>query len=351
VDANQRLRRMYYSEAPPDYRKVRLGRAVGSSACVPGLFAPVEFPDLYPEMNVRLVDGGVHDNQGVGSLLDQGCTVMLVSDASGQLADQSDPTARVSNTAFRADEIAQERVRVAQFSDLEARQRSGLLRSLVFLHLKKDLELEPMDWTGCPLPYRASDEVRPAADTGPLTSYGINRALQRRIAAIRTDLDAFHEVEAWALMTSGYRMTEHLFPAELQTLLDPAPLPTDERWRFLRIAGEMAKAAPDRRVIDLLARSSQRFFKVWDARPEIARRLKAVKIAVAIIAALLLAVAGWYWPRVTLTVVVVLALVFLFRFRWIERAFIARVFAFGSRLYLRRYNRLYLQDGSYPFRI
>ena len=42
-------------------------------------------------MTVRLVDGGVHDNQGIASLLEQACSVMLVSDASGQMGTQEDP--------------------------------------------------------------------------------------------------------------------------------------------------------------------------------------------------------------------------------------------------------------------
>lgn len=93
IDSNYRLRRMYYDEAPQRYQKIRLGHAVAASSCVPGLFEPLALPGLYPKeepmmekpkkMTVRLVDGGVHDNQGVGGLLEQGCSVMLVSDASG----------------------------------------------------------------------------------------------------------------------------------------------------------------------------------------------------------------------------------------------------------------------------
>ena len=38
IDANYRLRRMYYDDAPPPHNKIRLGHAVAASACVPGLF-------------------------------------------------------------------------------------------------------------------------------------------------------------------------------------------------------------------------------------------------------------------------------------------------------------------------
>src|SRR5215831_15435806 len=47
IDANYRLRRMYYSEAPQGHQRIRLGYAVGASACVPGIFEPLSLLDLY----------------------------------------------------------------------------------------------------------------------------------------------------------------------------------------------------------------------------------------------------------------------------------------------------------------
>jgi len=88
IDANYRLRRMYYEDAPVPYDKIRLGHAVAASACVPGLFEPIVLPKLYEReagpdaekqaIAVRLVDGGVHDNQGIMSLLEQDCNAVLV---------------------------------------------------------------------------------------------------------------------------------------------------------------------------------------------------------------------------------------------------------------------------------
>src|SRR5262249_44104309 len=115
VDCAPRLRRMYYSEAPRRHRQVRLGHAVAASACVPGLFEPVPLAGLYPGTTVRLVDGGVHDNQGVGGLLEQDCTVLLVSDASGQMPVRADPGAGVLDVPLRANSILMARVREAQY--------------------------------------------------------------------------------------------------------------------------------------------------------------------------------------------------------------------------------------------
>ncbi len=285
VDANKRLRRMYHSEAPDAYKKFLLSRAVAASAGVPALFAPLELSGLYPEMTVRLADGGIHDNQGVASLLEQGCTVLLVSDASGQLPDASDPGKLALQIALRSDDISQERVRVSQYQDLESRVRSSLLRSLMFLHLRKGLDSDPLDWNGCLDPYDASDEARPAAQKGVLTPYGIHKNVQRRIAAIRTDLDSFHDAEAYALMTSGYKMADFHFPPNLQE----ARCQDDFRvkWCFLRVEEEMTKGASP--LLNLLTQSSQRFFKVWELVPSL-KIIRVVLAAGLALAALLLLV-------------------------------------------------------------
>jgi predicted acylesterase/phospholipase RssA len=84
VDGNERLRRMYFGEKmPKEHQKLPLGLAVAASAGVPGLFRPVKLAGLYPHRDVELVDGGVHDNQGIGGLLEQDCRIILASDASG----------------------------------------------------------------------------------------------------------------------------------------------------------------------------------------------------------------------------------------------------------------------------
>jgi len=83
IDDIDRLRRMYYWQAPKGYNKYRLGYAVAASSAVPAIFEPIPLEELYPDKKVLLVDGGVYDNQGVASLLEQDCSVMLVSDASG----------------------------------------------------------------------------------------------------------------------------------------------------------------------------------------------------------------------------------------------------------------------------
>ena len=277
IDGNWRLRRMWYSEAPDAYkppngqRRIRLGKAVGASACVPGLFEPVALPELYPKdaiggkheaMTVRLVDGGVHDNQGVASLLEQDCDVLIVSDASGQMTSQPDPGGGILGTVLRTNSVLMERVRQAQFQDLKARLRAGLLKGLMVMHLKKGLEVDPVDWKECEeppdVPFRKRSE---------LLNYGILRNMQELLAGVRTDLDSFSEVEAHTLMTSGYLMAGYYVDA-----LGEFPriqVSEDQRhtWSFLDIEsplytrGDSRKA--QRNVERMLEVASQKAFKIW----------------------------------------------------------------------------------------
>lgn len=206
IDSNERYRRMYYEHSPTeDLQNYRLGYAVAASACVPGLFEPLTIAGLYEGRTVRLVDGGVHDNQGVAGLLDEGCTRILCSDACGQMDDVYDPSDTPIGAVLRASSILQDRVREAEYLDLRNRLDSHALDGLFFVHTKKELEATPLDWINCQDPQSSIDPG------GTTTSYGIDRDLQKKIAGIRTDLDAFTEVEAYALMASGYRITKREF--------------------------------------------------------------------------------------------------------------------------------------------
>jgi predicted acylesterase/phospholipase RssA len=248
IGGNYLLRRMYHTEAPRlrdkwrarflrpfaplDYQAIRVGEAVAASSCVPGLFEPLVLSDLFDGKMVRLVDGGVYDNQGVASLLEQDCNVMIVSDASGQMEAQDLPSGSRLGVPLRSFSVSMARARQAQFSELDARRRSGLLKGLMFLHMRKDLDAQALDWRGCQDPFDASDEARPAARHGVLTSYGLMKEIQRLLSAIRTDLDSFTEVEAFALMTSGYRQTA----ADITKLPGlTTATPAAEPWRFLAI--------------------------------------------------------------------------------------------------------------------
>jgi predicted acylesterase/phospholipase RssA len=364
IDGNDRLRRMYYWEAPKPHQDVRLGHAVAASACVPGIFEPLALAGLYPDRTVRLVDGGVHDNQGVAGLLEEDCTVLLVSDASGQIGTQNSPGDGLVSVTLRSNSILQARIREAEYHELNARRRASLARGLMFIHLKKDLEVDPVPWLGCEDSQEASDDASPIDGRGPLTSYGIRKDVQRRIAAIRTDLDSFSDKEAFALMMSGYRMTEHQFPRSITGF----PPPPDEKpaWRFLEV--EPFLNNPERsddgrpHLNKILDAASGKGFKVWKLLPS----LKILSVLLALVAIAGLAwVISRCWASTLLTVggaasaILGLAAVFIagpvivgmvrYRKTLTEIGMGIALTLFGyaaARLHLRHFDRWYLQLGS-----
>jgi predicted acylesterase/phospholipase RssA len=294
IDGNDRLRRMYYPDAPKDHQQIRLGQAVGASAAVPGLFEPLTFDYLYPERIIRLVDGGVCDNQGIASLLEQDCRVLLVSDASGQMESQPATSRGIFGVLLRTNSIFQARIREAEYHDLKGRRRSGLLRGFMFVHLKGDLEVDPIDWINCLDPYDASDDARPASRRGPLTRYGIAKDIQELLSGIRTDLDSFSEAEAYALMTSAYRMTEYQFQYEkcVEGFATPAK---GEPWKFLEIENSMKGSGESYDYLKkLLAAGSSLAFKVWQIDPLLKY---LVRIVLLLLAGLLAAAVYWWWQK------------------------------------------------------
>lgn len=290
IDGNDRLRRLYYDDAPDrpvNHKEVRLGHAVAASACVPGLFEPLVLADLYPDITVRLVDGGVHDNQGISGLLEQDCTVLLVSDGSGQMDTKEDPSSGPIAVPLRTNNILMARVREAEYHEVDARRRSSLLRGLMYVHLKDEIEGKRLDWVGC--------KEAPDPDDGPrkdrsITSYLIPTEMQTLLAAIRTDLDSFSDAEAYALMTSGYRMTEKEFSKSFEGFVSMVDRPT--KWQFLEIEKELNGATiKGRDLKKLLDIASCRAFKIWRLNPLL--QVLAKMLAVGVFA--LLVWVCWTW--------------------------------------------------------
>lgn len=299
VDMNDRYRRLWYEQAPDErLRHWPLGHAVAASACVPGLFEPLVLEGLYPGRTVRLVDGGVHDNQGAEGLLSEGCTLILCSDASGQMDDLTRPPDNRLGVPLRANGILMDRVREAQYQDLRARVTSRSLQGLFFVHMKQGLDVGALDWTGC------DDPAPVPAQALATTAYGIDKTLQRQLAALRTDLDAFSELESELLMLSGYLMTAHQF-RELQRVHERSgeggtwggfevAAPRGD-WSFLRLE-TLARQPPDsadqrrREIGRQIGLGALLFFRVWFLAP--------VLRALAVTSGLAAAVALVWWLAV-----------------------------------------------------
>jgi hypothetical protein len=147
-----------------------------------------------------------------------------------------------------------------------------------------------VDWIDC------QDRAKPRA-ADPLTCYGVQRHVQRQIAAIRTDLDSFSEVEACALMTSGYLMVEEALKGPI--LGFAVPMRQREAWKFLEVEPFMKE--PNTPLATQLKVANRPFFKVW----LLMRELQIVAGVIAVLLVSLLAYGAYkYWETEIFTLTV-----------------------------------------------
>lgn len=164
-----------------------LSRVVGASSGVPGLFPPTMISgDI-------LVDGGVADNQGIESLIEDpmDCNLLLVSDASGQMEPIHTIKEGPFNVLSRVNSIFQFQIRNKLLDILVGWKRLPELRQT---------HMEPHEFAFVHLHLNLKDR-RQAQNRIP-------SEFIPGIARIRTDLDQFSHVERQALMYHGYTLID-----------------------------------------------------------------------------------------------------------------------------------------------
>src|SRR5262249_55088140 len=152
--------------------------------------------------------------------------------------------------------------------------------------------VDPVDWTHCKDPHDASEEARPAKQRGKLTPYAVDRGVQRRLAALRTDLDSFSDLEALALMTSAYAMTSYEFPRSVQRFPAPSGGPTP--WHFQLALRDWIETPvrDDDPKLKMLEVGSSLAFKLW--RIDSALRIVAAIFGLALLAFLVWVCTKWW---------------------------------------------------------
>lgn len=215
-----------------------LGQAVAASCCVPGIFGPLQIRNLYraggKPLTVRLVDGGLVDNQGLASLFAENCTHIICSDASDILKFDPHPPVQFLNAALRANDILMDRIRGKSLKELFA---YGEGRVALF-------DMGDPDTRG---------------DIFPEDSEKIVQALTR----IRTDLDSFSDREADTLMYYGYQLSRREMETQRFDLIRQ-PSPATRNWRFLAIRERFLKSAQGRaELLFHLDVGSRQMFKVF----------------------------------------------------------------------------------------
>ncbi|MBC2715270.1 MAG: patatin family protein [Desulfobacteraceae bacterium] len=217
---------------------ITLGQAVAASCCVPGIFEPLQIRNLYKAggkpLTVRLVDGGLVDNQGLASLFVENCTHIICSDASDILKPENHPSAQFLNVALRANDILMDRIRSKSLNEL----------------FKFDSKRHALFGQG---DHATRNHIFPA------DSEKIVRALTR----IRTDLDSFSDREADTLMYYGYQLSRRVMENNGFELARDS-MPATRNWRFLAIRDRFLNN--DERRKDLLHHlevGSRQMFKVF----------------------------------------------------------------------------------------
>ncbi|MBY0093734.1 patatin-like phospholipase family protein [Priestia aryabhattai] len=216
-----------------DYdNSVYLRDAVAASASVPGIFPSLGLVEKngYNKYHFKLVDGGVTDNLGIQALIDQNCTHFIISDGSRQLdlvTENKDYAVNKLSTLGRTNDILMSQVTKLQLQDLKGKY------TIDHLHLRDDLSGPNINW-GINLERGikkeewiniSKDDFSQAKALSKVegikprdiytflddlnsykgaTCYGIDKKVQHYLSKIRTDLDAFSQIEASSLMMSGY---------------------------------------------------------------------------------------------------------------------------------------------------
>lgn len=215
-------------------RQLTLGQAVAASCCVPGLFEPFSLAGLYrdesgEEVVVRLVDGGVFDNQGLVSLFEEGCTHFICSDASELLQWQSQPVELIHQVAMRANDIMMDRIRNEIMAELPQHRPD---RYAVFT---------------------LGDD-----DGNAVFGEDSGRFLQA-LRDIRTDLDAFTDLEAWSLMYHGFMLSGYHL-GEPAAGVDKTE---GQSWHFRGIEALAGDPGERARLLRYLDVGSRQFLKVF----------------------------------------------------------------------------------------
>jgi len=184
-----------------DWERLSLGEAVGASACFPPVFPPFVVLGIYDDLHVTrlgLTDGGVYDNLGVATLLDEGCTHIISSDTGGvPRVVERVSTGRVGMLT---------RILNGLWDEVGDLQRRGLReRRRVSRGIAQGTGTGP-DWQEVLNLYQLLGlSFFHVSSPDPGRVEGLQVDLDRdAVAQLRTDLDAFGDVEIAVLVNRGY---------------------------------------------------------------------------------------------------------------------------------------------------
>ncbi|MDB5228605.1 MAG: hypothetical protein JWN78_2798 [Bacteroidota bacterium] len=263
IDSLFRLKRTYYTDLKDGNANFPFSKAIAASACVPGVFEPIEIPGMYPGITVSLVDGGVSDNQGVNTLLERDCRIILISDASGQMAETDYVNNSLVNTLDRSQSVLDGNLRNNRLLEIKEFERHKVLDAAMLVHLTQDIENKEIGIKDNDAK-EESDILTASVDDPQKTYYGVNKKIQKALAEIRTDLDNFSQWEANALMLSGYLATQHQFSSHpnLETSFPNCNNTECGDWKFLKLKDQICVDVPGEEILNHLQVGKEKFFRI-----------------------------------------------------------------------------------------
>ncbi len=238
-----------------EFDNFTISEAVASSSCVPGLFDPIELENAYIENeNIKLVDGGVYDNQGVASILDEECNIIICSDASGQFNDELEPSSCRLSIIPRINDALMDRSRDQEYELIKSMKDDNKINGLCILHLRQCFDVSEVS----PFNYKNVNK----SDCSKIYGKNLDKEVQEKLVKVRTDLDSFNDVEAYALMNSGYTMTSEWIDIikQDQKVFDNYIATNTYSWEFLKIRNKIISSK--NWVLNKLDTSEHLFFKV-----------------------------------------------------------------------------------------
>jgi NTE family protein len=272
IDRNLRLLAPYpYEELVEDQQDFELGLAVAASACVPALFHPLAISGLFPKLiedatpediRVQLVDGGVHDNQGIEGLTDEKCTLFIISDASGQMQDEADPSTSILSVISRTNSILMDRVREEQIGGLY-QNYDPEKAPIAFMHLRRGLSTQVISCLRSQ--NKQPKELEKEGDPEETSeNFGVSHRIQDLLSKVRTDLDSFTEVEAYSLMMDGFQMSAGPIHRLIKNHnLKSNPTSDKDKWKFVDIKAWMSNCAEKSCYVCHLETASHKVFKAF----------------------------------------------------------------------------------------
>jgi predicted acylesterase/phospholipase RssA len=191
-----------------DFESVSLGTAVAASANFPPVFPPLMLLGIYDDLHVArlgLSDGGVYDNTGITTLVEEGCTDIIASDTGAPFDVKQRVSSRYLGMIGRLPDILMEDV--AEQQRTQVRNRARLFKDLSGLQNVQNIR----DQYGLDgLAFFSVDSLNPPGPGGIDTG-----CISFDVATLRTDLDAFGDMEVAALINAGYDHTDRFVRAHL----------------------------------------------------------------------------------------------------------------------------------------